>query len=50
MLDAVPSAEFVIVNPGGLRAEWFPGFIQEQHFYNMFPFTNTLVSFDILGS
>lgn len=28
MLDAVPTAEFVIINPGGLRTEWFPGFIQ----------------------
>lgn len=50
MIEAVPSAEFVIINPGGLRTEWFPGFIQEQHLYNMFPFVNYLISFDILGS
>jgi len=50
MLEAVPSADFVIINAGGLRTEWFPGFIQEQNFYNMFPFTNYLVSFDITGS
>lgn len=50
MLEAVPSAEFVIINPGGLRTEWFPGYIQEQNFYNMFPFENYLVSFDIMGS
>lgn len=50
MMEAVPTVDFVIINPGGLRTEWYPGYIQEQHFYNMFPFTNYLVSFDIMGS
>ena len=50
MVEAVPTAEFVIINPGLLRTEWFPGFIQEQHFYNMFPFGNKLVSIDITGA
>jgi 2',3'-cyclic-nucleotide 2'-phosphodiesterase (5'-nucleotidase family) len=50
MMEAVPSADFVIINPGGLRTEWYPGYIQEQHFYNMFPFENYLESFDIMGS
>ena len=50
MHDAVLSADFVIINPGGLRTQWYPGYIQEQNFYNMFPFDNYLVSFDILGS
>lgn len=49
-MDAVPEAEFVIINPGGLRTMWYPGFIEEQHLYNMFPFINYLVSFDIMGS
>lgn len=50
MRDAVLSTDFVIINPGGFRTQWYPGFIQEQHFYNMFPFENYLISFDILGS
>lgn len=49
MHDAVPEADFVIINPGGLRTQWYPGIIQYQHFYNMFPFINYLVSFDITG-
>lgn len=49
MHDAVPSSDFTIVNPGGLRTQWYPGIIQYQHFYNMFPFINYLVSFDITG-
>lgn len=50
MHDAVPETEFVIINPGGLRTQWYPGVIQYQHFYNMFPFKNQLVSFDITGA
>jgi 2',3'-cyclic-nucleotide 2'-phosphodiesterase (5'-nucleotidase family) len=50
MHDAVPDSDFVIINPGGLRTEWFPGWVQYQHFYNMFPFNNFLVSFEISGS
>lgn len=50
MHDVVPEADFVIINPGGLRTQWYPGLIQYQHFYNMFPFINYLVSFDITGA
>ena len=49
MARAVSSVNFVIVNPGGFRTYWLPGIIQYQHFYNMFPFDNTLQSFDISG-
>lgn len=47
--NAIPSSDFVILNSGGFRTTWVPGIIQYQHFYNMFPFDNTLKSFDILG-
>ena len=47
--NAIPSVDFVILNPGGFRTSWVPGVIQYQHFYNMFPFDNILYSFDILG-
>lgn len=50
MHDAVPEADFVLINPGGLRTQWYPGIIQYQHFYNMFPFINYLISFDITGA
>lgn len=50
MHDAVPETDFVIINPGGLRTAWYPGVIQSQHLYNMFPFVNYLVSFDITGA
>jgi 2',3'-cyclic-nucleotide 2'-phosphodiesterase (5'-nucleotidase family) len=50
MHDAVPESDFVIINPGGLRTQWYPGLIQYQHFYNMFPFINYLISFDISGA
>ena len=50
MMDAVLDVDFVVINPGGLRTEWVPGYVMEQHFYNMFPFDNKLLSFDILGS
>ena len=49
-MDAVTDADFVIINPGGLRSIWYPGYIQEQNLYNMFPFVNYLITFDILGS
>ena len=47
--EAVEDADFVILNPGGFRTRWFPGVIQYQHFYNMFPFPNKLLSFEITG-
>lgn len=43
-------ADFTVVNMGGFRTEWLPGIILEQHLYNMFPFENTLKSFNISGS
>lgn len=49
MNSACPGNDFVITNAGGFRTTWFPGIIQYQHFYNMFPFANTLVSFEISG-
>ena len=50
MHDALPNADFVVINPGGLRTEWYPGVVQYRHYYNMFPFINSLVSFDITGA
>ena len=38
------------MNIGGLRTDWVPGVIQEQHFYNMFPFDNIIESFNISGA
>jgi 2',3'-cyclic-nucleotide 2'-phosphodiesterase (5'-nucleotidase family) len=49
MHEAVPSADFVILNPGGFRSTWIPGVLQYQHFYNMFPFLNIINSFDMTG-
>jgi len=45
MNSVVPEADVVIIPTGSLRTIWTPGIIQYQHFYNMFPFDNTLVSF-----
>ena len=42
-------ADFAVMNIGGLRTDWVPGVIQEQHFYNMFPFENIIQSFNISG-
>lgn len=49
MHSAVPDVHVVIANSGGFRSIWIPGVIQFQHFYNMFPFSNTLVSFEMTG-
>lgn len=40
---------FSLVNPGSFRTTWSPGILQYQHFYNMFPFDNTLDTFVITG-
>lgn len=48
--NAVPTADLVILNPGGFRTEWVPGVIQYQHFYNMFPFKNYLYTFELTGA
>ena len=37
------------MNAGGFRTTWIPGVIQYQHFYAMFPFANTINSFDMTG-
>ena len=50
MHDAVPTADFVIMNPGGFRDVWLPGVIQYQHYYNMFPFENYIETFEITGA
>jgi hypothetical protein len=42
---ACPGHDFVLLNEGGFRAIWFPGVLQFQHFYNMFPFSNQIISF-----
>lgn len=49
MYAAVPGVDIVIINAGGFRTTWIPGVLQYQHFYNMFPFDNTIVSFDMNG-
>ena len=49
MKAAVPSCDVVILNAGGFRTTWIPGVIQFQHFYAMFPFANTVNSFDMTG-
>ncbi len=49
MYAAVPGIDIVIVNAGGFRTTWIPGAIQYQHFFNMFPFNNLIVSFDMNG-
>jgi 2',3'-cyclic-nucleotide 2'-phosphodiesterase (5'-nucleotidase family) len=46
---AFPDNDFVLINEGGFRTVWFPGVLQYQHFYNMFPFTNRLISFEMSG-
>ena len=44
---AFPDNDFVVINSGGFRTIWYPGVIEYQHFYNMFPFTNIVSSFEI---
>ena len=47
---ACPAHDFVLLNEGGFRSVWYPGVLQFQHFYNMFPFLNTVLSFEITGA
>lgn len=49
MHAVVPSADFVLMNTGGFRSTWFPGVLEYQHFFGMFPFNNTINSFDMTG-
>lgn len=46
---AYPDHDFVLLNEGGFRSIWLPGVLQYQHFYNMFPFSNRLISFEMTG-
>ena len=48
--QAVPDTDFAIINHGAFRTTWFPGPIEERHFYAMFPFTNQLQTFSITGA
>ncbi len=41
--------DFILINELGFRTTWFPGIIQYQHFYSMFPFPNRLLSFQMTG-
>lgn len=49
MYAVAPGNDFVIINPGSFRTTWTPGILQYQHFYNMFPFKNTINSFEMTG-
>jgi 2',3'-cyclic-nucleotide 2'-phosphodiesterase (5'-nucleotidase family) len=49
LIGAALPCDFVLVNSGGFRSTWLPGVLQFQHFYNMFPFSNQLVSFEMNG-
>jgi 2',3'-cyclic-nucleotide 2'-phosphodiesterase (5'-nucleotidase family) len=37
--------DFSVINHGAFRSAWYPGMIQDQHFFNMFPFENYLTYF-----
>lgn len=43
-------ADIVVINDGSLRSTWFPGHILVEHVFNMFPFENSIVSFDMSGA
>ena len=38
-------ADFSLINHGSFRSSWFPGVVQYQHFYGMFPFSNRVMKF-----
>jgi 5'-nucleotidase len=44
------NADIVVFNDGSLRSTWFPGHILVEHVWNMFPFDNSIVSFDMTGA
>ena len=48
--EALPSIDFILLNAGSFRSEWFPGPITEADFESMFPFENNICSFEISGS
>jgi 2',3'-cyclic-nucleotide 2'-phosphodiesterase/3'-nucleotidase len=43
-------SDVAIINGGIFRSEWFPGDILVESLYNMFPFKNDIVSFDMTGA
>ena len=43
-------ADFSIINHGTFRSTWYPGTVEYQHFYAMFPFTGRIVSFQLTGA
>ena len=44
-IDKGINADYAIINHGAFRSTWYPGVIQYQNFYAMFPFSNRLVTF-----
>ncbi len=44
------NADISVFNDGSLRSIWFPGDILVESVWNMFPFDNTIVSFEMTGS
>ena len=41
--------DFSIINHGAFRSTWYPGTIQYQDFYAMFPFTSEVKTFELKG-
>lgn len=49
-LKAKTNADIAVLNAGALRSTWFPGNILVEHLWNMFPFDNFIVSFEMTGA
>lgn len=49
-LKAKTNSDFSVLNFGALRSTWFPGNIKVEHLWNMFPFDNFIVSFEMTGA
>jgi 5'-nucleotidase len=43
-------ADIVVLNDGSLRTSWYPGDILVESVYNMQPFDNTLLTFEMTGA
>ena len=43
-------SDFAILNSGTFRTTWHPGKVSLKKFYDMFPFDNTIVSFEMTGA
>jgi 2',3'-cyclic-nucleotide 2'-phosphodiesterase/3'-nucleotidase len=39
-----------LLNGGGFRATWYPGVIRYAELHSMFPFDNTVVTFEMTGA